>query len=152
MPNFSNNSYDPITDKRSVPFNQSGTGTIGTQTVAVEGVGTLFLSEMIAGSILVDLDSWEWRKVVRVDSDILAYIEKPFTVDLAPGTTPEIIPHTISRVKEISLSGTGLLENKAFSGILTLSKASNEDSGRRGFVDPVIIDATGNQIKVDLLY
>lgn len=155
MANFSNNSYDVITDNRSIPFNSAlPTGTIGTEGIAVTGVGTKFLSEMPTGSVIVDLSAWEWRKVVRVDSDTLAYIEKAFSSDIAPSTTPQIIPSSIARAKMISIStaGAALIDNKAFTGALSLPKSNNEISGRRDFVDPIIVDATSTSMQVSILY
>ncbi len=155
--NFSNNTYDIITDNRSIPYNVAGTGTILTEGIAVVGVGTSFLSELQAGSVLVDLTQWEWRKVVNVENDLLAYIEKPFTIDIAALTTPEIIHKSKRSVVEISLeiktaNPAGLLDNKAFSGGITLSKADREGSAARDFIDPIIVDATGTFINVSLIY
>lgn len=154
MANYTNTPYDNISNKRSIPYSASNTGTIGTQGIAVEGVSTLFLTEMLAGAVIVDLTNWEWRKVVRVDSNTLAYIEKPFTADLANGTTPNVIPHTTSRAKGIYIStpGAAFIDNKAFTGALALDKAANEKSGRRDFVDPIIVDATGTTMQVEIIY
>lgn len=155
--NYSNNIYDVITDKRSIPYSAPGTGTISTQSITVKGVGTKFLSEMPAGSVIVDLASWEWRKVVKVVSDTEAIIQKPFTVDLLPLTTPDIIHESKLSNIEISLKvkdgdPDALLDNKLFSGILTISKANRERSSIKDFIDPIIVDASGTSVAILIMY
>lgn len=145
--------YDNITDKRSIPFNSAGTGTIATHGIAIVGTGTLFKTEMPAGSYLVDLTAWELFKVYRVDSDTLAFLEIAFTADIAPGTSPEIIKAFQCKVKEISLSTAGsiLLNNKAFTGSDTIGKTGNSKSSRNDLIDPIIVDATGTTLQVQII-
>jgi hypothetical protein len=155
--NYSNNTYDVITDKRSIPYSSNGLGTISTSGITVVGVGTKFLSQMPMGSVLVDLNSWEWRKVLSVTSDTEATLTKPFTIDLAVLTVPNIIHETKLNNVEISLKvkdtdPDALLDNKVFNGILTLSKASRETSSTRDFVDPIIVDASGTFMNVLIMY
>lgn len=76
--------YDNITDKRSIPYNVAQSGSIVTFGTGVKGTGTLFLTQMKPGSYIVDLAAWELRRVIDVKSNVLAYLEEPFTVDIAP--------------------------------------------------------------------
>lgn len=146
--------YKVISDKRSIPFNVNGTGTIATHGQAVVGTGTLFTTEMPAGSYLVDLTNWEVRRVYRVDSDTLAFLELVFTNDMVPGSTAKIIANYKCKVKEISIktSGAALLDNSAFTGELTLSKTGNSRSSRIDLIDPIIVDASGTTMQVEILY
>ena len=142
-----------ISDKRSLPYNISGTGTVETFGVAIVGVGTLFTSEMKAGSYLVDLDQNECRKVVRVDSDAKAFLEIPFTSNLASGT-PQIIPWYASGPKLISVysSGNYELNGETITGGVTAEKTGNDRSGRRDLTEPVVIDATASGAQIEILY
>jgi hypothetical protein len=146
--------YETITDKRSIPFNSSGTGTIATHGIAIVGTGTQFTTELRVGSYLVDLSQWEARRVYRVDSDTIAFLEKPFTLDIAALTVPEIVAQHQVKVKEISIStaGTALVNNASFTGSLTLSKASDSRSSRSDLIAPIIVDASGTQMQVSVLY
>lgn len=151
------NIYDIVTDKRSVPFNSAGTGTIATHGLAIVGTGTLFTSEMPVGSWLIDLSHWDKAKVVRVDSDTLAFLQIPLGTDITPGTTPQIVSASKAKAKSISLKikstdPDGLLDNKAFSGILTIEKTGNDRTANKDLIQPIIIDGTSTSIKVDILY
>lgn len=153
--NHTNNTYDVITDKRAIPYASNGTGTIITTGIAITGTGTSFLSELPAGSWIVDLTQDELRKVVRVDSDTVAILDYAFTSDLS-SQTPSIIAKKDTSVTEVSIiiplvdeAGTsytfGKINNKTFpSGLpFELSKAGRDDSDTQDFIDPVIVDATG---------
>ena len=103
----------------------SGTVTSPNNSTAVTGVGTLFLSE-IGGGNLNDLSipnnnislgyiwngTTEWRTVTSVLSDTVLFIDKPFTVSLAAGSTIKHIP--TSRVMSLSYTdrggGTGVVD------------------------------------------
>jgi len=142
-----------ITDKRSVPFNVAGTGTVVTHGVAIVGTGTLFNTEMEAGSYLVNLSTNEAIKVVRKDSNTLAFLERPFTSDFA-SATPQIIPWYKAKVKTLSISATGTIlvdgesvTNTAFSA----DKAGNDRSSRRDLIEPVIVDATAGSALIEIL-
>ncbi len=144
MSNPVNIVYDVVTDKRSVPFNVAG------------GAGTKFLTEMPAGSYLVDLTNWEVRKVVDVKSDVLAYLNQAFTNNLF-GAAPQIIYNGKATPTEIELSiksgsANGLLFNKQFSGTKKFSKANRDNSSSMDRVQPVIIDGTGTSIEVTVMY
>lgn len=146
------NVYKVITDKRSLPFNETGTGTVVTSGVSIVGTGTLFKTEMPAGSYLVDLTNDEVRRVERVDSDTEAYLEKPFTSNLA-SAAPEIIAAWKAKVKEISIStgDTCELNGESFTGTLTISRYGNDRSSRRDLVEPVIVDATSGSMQVNII-
>jgi hypothetical protein len=140
--------YEVISDKRSVPFNSEGTGTISTFGVAVVGTGTLFTTEMPVGSYLVDLDSDEVRKVVRVDSNTKAFLEKPFSADIT-SDAPEIVAAWQCKAKEISLETEDECEinGATFTGIVTIAKP-DIGSQRPNIVAPIIVDATGGHMNV----
>jgi len=144
--------YEGISDKRSLPFNVAGTGTIQTFGVAIVGTGTLFNAELEAGSYLVDLTHNECRKVIRRDNDTKAYLETPFTTDIT-SSTPQIISHSKLKVKEIGLktSGSCFLNGTAFTGEKIFSKTGNSRSSRRDFIEPVVVDATGSTMTVEIL-
>jgi hypothetical protein len=147
------NIYEVVTDKRSIPFNQAGTGTITTFGTAIVGVGTAFLTELKAGSYLVSESQWETRRVYRVDSDTSAFMDEAFTSDLG-SAAPSIIPWYLAKAVEIDLktSSNILLDNKAFTGILNISKASRDRSSARDIVKPIMVDATGGTLNVNILY
>jgi|GEM_PF-5274297 hypothetical protein len=149
--------YSIVTGKQSVPANESGTGTIQTFRKAVVGTGTLFTTEMPVGSYLVKLDTWELQRVYRVDSDTLAYLDNAFSVDIAFLNVPQIIAAWDAKAKSISLAidstnPSGYLNNVPFTGILNIEKTGNDRSSFRDNINPVIIDGTGTQIKVNILY
>lgn len=58
------------------------TGTISSSGTTVNGVGTLFTSELTKGDYLYDPKSQTARKVRLIQSDTLLYLEKAFTVNL----------------------------------------------------------------------
>ncbi len=144
--------YDTITDKRSLPFNSAGTGTIVTHGVAIVGTGTLFNTELQAGSYLVSLSQNECRRVYRQDNNTTAFLEFPFTSDLS-SAAPQIISHIQMKVKEISMDTADncFIDGKAFTGILTLPKGGNSRSSRADLLEPVIVDATGGSMQVEIL-
>jgi len=152
--NYSNNSYDLVTDKRTIPFNSNKSGTISTKGKGVIGVGTSFLSEMPAGSVLVDESQDEWRRVVRVESDTIAYLEEAFTSDIAALTTPSVIDKKLLSVKFIKLTtATNVTINTvAFTGTIEFNKLGQEDTIQRSFIDPIILAAGGNNVFVQQIY
>lgn len=162
--NYTNNDYDVITDKRSIPYSSAGTGTISTLGTGVVGAGTAFRSEAPAGSWFVDLSQNELRKVKTVESDTVIYLEQAFSSDIAALTTPQIIHQKLTNVFEISViiplvdaSGTanafGKINNKTFpSGLpYELSKAGRDENSQRDFIDPIIVDATSTTMLVSTL-
>lgn len=154
MANFTNNDYREINNaKESVPQSSSGTGTIQTKGTGVFGTGTLFKTEMQAGSWLIDLAQDELRKVISVDSDTSARLSNAFTLDLAALTTPDIISKDSLSLSELSviaigtdaiMNGVGLTAGIA----VNMEKTGNSKGDSSSHVDPVIIDATGTIVKV----
>lgn len=145
--------YAAVTDKRSVPFNSAGTGTIATHGIAIVGTGTLFTTQMPVGSYIVDLTANEVRRVYRVDSDTLAFLEVAFTADIAGGTTPEIVAAFQAKMKSVELvtAGACFIDGVAFTGSKKIDKLGNDRSARPDLVEPFIIDATGQTMYVTIV-
>lgn len=145
--------YTNITDNRSIPFNVAGTGTITTFGKAIVGVGTKFMKEMPAGSYLVNLSTWQAYRVYRTDSDTLAFLEKVFTSNISPGSTPQIIHANLAKVKSITLNTSDSIkvQNANFTGAMTITKSGNSGSDRADLIEPIIIDATGHTVEVSIL-
>jgi hypothetical protein len=141
-----------ITDKRSVPFDSDGTGTISTYGTAIVGTGTKFSTELQAGSYLVNLATNEAIKVYRQDLDTTAWLEKPFTSDIT-SATPRIITKAQAKVKEIKLqtSGSCFINGVAFTGTEDYNKNGDHKSGRPNLIEPIIVDATGASMTVDII-
>lgn len=155
--NYTNNNYTVISDKRSIPFNSPLTGTISTIGNVVIGVGTKFRTELPVGSWLLDLPNWELRKVMRVDDDFRVDLDHAFTADMAALTVGQAIHYDIANAIEISIeviasNPPAVLNNASFSGILTLSKASSTRSGNNDRVDPILVDASATEMKVEVIY
>lgn len=154
---MSKSKYFITNTKVSIPQNESGSGTIVTFGEAIVGTGTSFLTQMIAGSYLVSIAQNECRRVVRVDSDTKAFLEKPFSYNLAVAAAPQIIKKHKASPREISIKidsadADGQLDGVAFSGILTLSKASSDRTSKWDNIDPVVVNALGTAIEVSILY
>lgn len=150
-----NSNYFLITDKRTVPFNQAGTGTLQTVGTTVKGTGTLFMTEMPTGSWVVDLAQDQIRRVIRVDSDTRAYLSQAFTSNLAALTTVNVIPRNNDRAVSISIqipssAADGEVDGQVLPAgtSITFSKDSRSHSGGRDLVDPIVVDATGTQMEV----
>lgn len=151
--NYTNNIYTVISDKRSIPFNKPLTGTISTVGNVVIGVGTKFRSELPAGSWVVDLPNWELRKVITVHDDLRVDLDHPFTSDIAALTVGQAIHDDEAKVIEISIEVTAsnppaLVNNVSFTGITTMTKTSISRSGQGDRVDPIIVDASGTEMRV----
>jgi hypothetical protein len=165
MSNTKNTKFYKISDdKQTVPASANKTGTISTQGTAVIGVGTLFKTEMQAGSWLTDLANNELRKVLRVESNVLAYLESAFQADIAALTTPNIVANTSLNIRELSViiplvnsAGTayafGELDGTELeSGLpVTFGKASKDNENSFSYIDPIEADATGTVINVTTL-
>lgn len=141
-----------ISDKRSVPFNASGTGTITTYGIKIVGTGTLFSTELQAGSYLVNLTTNEAIKVYRQDTDTKAFLEKPFAADIT-AATPQIISKAKAKVKEIQLvtAGSCFIDGVAFTGTKGYNKNGDHKSGRPNLIEPIIVDASGSSMTVDII-
>lgn len=149
MANFKNTIYNLISNKRTVPYNSIGTGTVSTNGNAVTGVGTLFTTEMPMGSWIVDLAQDEIRYIYRVESDTLAFMTQPFTVDLAALTPLDRIPEDDAQCVSIAFSipaaaAAGEIDGVVFpaGSTASFSKDSRDRSSKRDLVDPFIVDAT----------
>lgn len=149
-----NTIYYRVTDKQTVPASATGTGTVDTQGVMVTGTGTLFQTEMPAGSWLVDFATDQIAKVKKVYSNTSAELLTGFTVDLS-GAAAEIIHNNEASVCTISVAiksgdGDGEIDGVVFDNgdTLTFSKDSRDNSSARDLVDPIIIDGTSTSIKV----
>ncbi len=148
--NYKNTNYFLVTGKQTLPVQVNGTGTIVTDGTTVIGTGTLFTSEMQKGSWLVDLSTNEIRKVINVTNDTLAYIDYPFTVDLA-GIAAQYIPIKDLGVVTISVdvpagsATAGEIDGVSFpaGNTITFSKDSRDHSGRRDLIDPIIVNGSG---------
>ncbi len=143
-----------ITDQQSVPFNVAGTGTVTTHGIAIVGTGTLFDTEMKAGSYLVNMATNEAIKVYRKDSNTVAFLEKPFASDLT-AVTPQIIAWNKAKVKMMSISATGTIEidGVAVTDVtITAKHDGNDRSSRPDLIEPVVVDATGGSALIEILY
>tara|TARA_R110002126_G_scaffold217897_2_gene363682 strand:+ start:400 stop:888 length:489 start_codon:yes stop_codon:yes gene_type:complete len=154
--NYKNTKFSVITGKQTVPASTPATGTIDTSGITVIGTGTEFLSEMMAGSWIYSSTLGEIRKVVRVDSDLVAYIDKAFGSDLA-SIALFIIPESDTHIVTMTLIATGgtpTIDGIAYGGaltsipVITLTKEGRSTSSTRDFIDPVIVDATGGSMTV----
>lgn len=155
--NYKNTKFSVITGKQTVPESTSATGTIVTSGITVTGTGTKFLSQMMAGSWIYSSTLGEVRKVVRVDSDLVAYIDKAFGANLA-STALLIIPEANTHVVTMTLiatQGSPTIDGIAYGGVgatsvpvITLTKEGRSTSSTRDFIDPVVVDATGCSMTV----
>jgi hypothetical protein len=156
MAAYKNTKFSVLTGKQTVPASITATGTFVTSGITVTGTGTKFLSEMMAGSWIFSTTQNEIRKVVRVDSDLVAYVDKPFTSNVA-STALLIIPESDTHIVTMTLiatAGTPTIDGIAYGGaltpipVITLTKEGRSTSSTRDFIDPVIVDATGGSMTV----
>jgi len=147
-------------EKQSVPLSAAITGTIATQGLYIVGVGTKFRTqdELQRGCWLVDLSQDTLRRVDMVIDDTHAVLAKAFPVDIVAGTTPDVIANSQLDVKQISYSIDSALTDGEIDGVPliagnaeTFGKTGNSVRDVFGFVDPVIADATGTVITVNIL-
>lgn len=155
--NFKNTFYDSISGAQTIPVSANATGTVSTDSSAVIGTGTLFKTEMPVGSWLTSIAADEIRKVVSVESDVLAYLSDPFTVDLS-AVTPNVIHTSKLNIVAISISvpaaaaAATTVDGVAFpkGAALTFSKDGRSTSGVRDFIDPIVVDATGSTMLISI--
>jgi hypothetical protein len=150
MANYKNTEYSVVTGNQTLPISATGTGTVTTDGKSVIGVGTKFITEMPAGSWLVDLANTEIRRITSVESDTVAYFTNPFTVGLSADAI-SVIHERLTNVVAISVKAVGgaiLIDGSSLPDgeAMTFSKDSRDDSGQNDFVDPIIVDANGNSI------
>lgn len=158
MAHSKNTVFYTTTVKQSVPLNSNGTGTITTAGKAVVGVGTLFKTEMPAGSWLVSESQDQVRQVIRVDSDTEAYIQEAFSSDLG-SAAPSIIHSEDAKCVSIAVSNpsggaAGEIDGYVFAAgsSVAWSKDSRTTSSIRDLVDPIIVDASGTTFQILIQY
>ena len=153
-----NTQYYKLTTKTSVPAPANKTGTIETVGVAVKGTGTLFTTEMQVGSWIIDTSQDELRRVIKVESDTLAFISDTFTVNIAAATTPSVIKNEDLNVREIAIAiplgqADGEIDGTALEAGLPVSFGKNSDTkgNFKSFIHPVIVDASGTEANITIL-
>ncbi len=144
------------TTKDTVPASTAGTGTIttasGTGTFIKMTTGTT--AQFTIGAYIYIAAQSEIRRITDITETNQFTIDKAFTTPLA-ASAYAYIPAT-SRVKELGISITGaaaLINGASFPVGFTYnpSKANNMKSNRFGFVEPVVLDATGSTCLVSTL-
>lgn len=157
--NYTKNQVYQLTTLTSVPAPTTGTGTIETAGKVVIGTGTLFSTELPAGSFVLSLAAGELRKVVKVNSNTSAILDYAFSAPIAALSTLYFIPEDKTHIAEISAiaaTGAGAFD---INGVVwpeaveyKASKANRERMSGVDFVDPIIVDGTGSTVKVSLIY
>lgn len=152
-----------VSSTQTIPASANGTGTVTTNGIAVVGVGTLFKSEMPVGSWLYKTSTNELRKVIQVESNVLAYLEEPFAAVMA-SIAPAIIISTKVSVKQYTLTAlvaNGQMVDNTGTGVTnlivgqpkTFSKTGNDRSGTEDLLKPIIvIPGGGGTVEVDIVY
>lgn len=152
--------------KATAPQNEAGTGTIQTIGLGVKGTGTAFKTQLARGAYIVDLTANEFRMVVEVVSDTYAILESAFSADIPAATALNYIPAWKGNVREIAAiipvyqqdntteNAWGSIGGEVFPpGVgFNVSKANRDKSSSMDMIKPVIMDATGTQIRVTLTY
>jgi hypothetical protein len=141
-----------VNDKRSVPFNAAGTGTIVTKDKVITGTGTLFVAELPVGSYIVSEAQDKCIKVIRVDSDTEAVLEYAFTSDLT-SAAPSIIKAHQMKAKSITLvtAAANFVNGGAYTGTMEITRGGNEGSQRSDLLEPIILDSTTGATVVRIL-
>jgi len=157
MANFKNTIYDYYSNvHNTAPASSVKTGTIETQGTAVLGTGTKFLTEIgVGGWIFVAAQS-EIRKVVAIESDTKAFMDKPFTADLAALSACVAVSYNDSKAVSIAVQvPAGAATDISIDGktmpkgtSVSFSKDSRDISGRNDSVDPLIVNATGSVAQI----
>lgn len=148
-----------VTSKVTIPLSETATGTFDTQGTGVIGDGTKFKTEMPMGSYIYDSSNNELRKVIRVDSDELAWIDKAFSGDLS--SAQDIIPSkkckakayifTCKDVNGRMVDNSGTMLNQFIQNIpVTISKLGNDRSSGRDLLPPTIVDSV--EMYVQIIY
>lgn len=161
--NYTNKTVRVVTnDKIAVPFTKIGTGTIEVTGTGVKGdADTLFLTELRAGSWLVDLDNDEFRVIARVDNNNVAHLEQAFSANITAGSSFIFIPQPKAFPREVSLAAqTGtfdLTTNETTTipegAIITDSRINGYDLSKPYVVNPCIIDVpTDSVVIIEILY
>ena len=159
MSNFKNTQRYVITNtKATIPASANITGTISSIGIYVTGVGTLFKTQMQRGDWITDINHNEIRRVDSVVNDLACILEEAFTTPISALTIPNTITNQKLDIKQLSYSINGGLTDGLIDGVAlvagsgeTFGKTGNNVRDKFGFVDPVIADATGTIINVDIL-
>ncbi len=167
MSNSKNTEYFLLDDeKRTLPFNETGTGTLSTNKLGVIGVNTLFMTELSNGAWLVDITNNEVRRVIRIDSDTYAILDEPFTNDLPALSIVDYIPGWKKNARNLSYvipvykqdmttqNPWGEVDGEDFPpGLpMSFSKENRDRSSSMDLVNPVFLDATGTQMAASVMY
>lgn len=148
------------------PLSEALTSTVTSpnDSTAVTGAATLFLSEIGGGNpnnLSIPNNNislgylWngsnEYRRVVSVESDTLLFIDSPFTVSLAAGSTVRYIPP--SRAMSIGwVDGTAGSTGGGKVNNITLAAGEYEEANVHEFTNrplqPIIVDGTGGAVHV----
>lgn len=146
--------------KQSVPLSSNMTGTIATSGLYIVGVGTKFRTqdELQRGGWLVDLTQNTIRKIDSVLDDTHAVLEKAFPIDITAGTTPNVIANSQLDIKKLSYYIDAGLTDGAVDGVVlnagtveTFEKTGDVTRDVFGFVDPIVADAAGTIITINIL-
>lgn len=146
--NYTNTNPYLQTTKDTVPASTAGTGTIttatGTPTLIKMATGTT--AQFRIGAFIYIAAQSEVRRVVDITETNAFVIDKAFTTPLAASAYAYIPAE--SRVKDLAISVTvaaALINGQSWPVGATYnpSKANLQLSNRTGFVEPVVLDATG---------
>jgi hypothetical protein len=145
------------TTKETVPVSTAGTGTIttsGTVKTQIQGSGTVFTTQLQLGGWIYIAAQSQVRRIVDIASDTSLTIDQAFTVDLAASAFRFIL--RTDNVRELAISVTGgpaLINGASIPVGITYnpSKANLLLNNKFGFVDPVVLDATGSTCVVSTL-
>lgn len=148
--NNANYNVQAIDIKTIFPLASYQSGTINTNGVYVYGTNTLFFKEMQVGSYLVDLAHNEFRKVISVESNTQAIIERPFSTEFV-GATPNVISSALAfpvAINVIGVSGTnriidvnGERQNIPNGILIPFDKSSRSTSNQRDCIAPIFVEA-----------
>jgi hypothetical protein len=152
-----------VSGQVSIPQSANGTGTIVTNKLGVTGTGTLFLTEMPAGSWIYQPTGNELRKVIEVQSNTYAILESAFTTEIA-AAAPAIIDNKKAKAKGYvftALTAVGTMVDNTGTMVAVLpigvpvpiSKLGNDRTSRADLLSPTIIaPGGGGSILVEIIY
>lgn len=151
--NTGNSDLVLVTTKRVFPQETTNAGTVSSADIEFYGVGTAFLSTIKEGDWVFDMANNEKRRIVSVQSDILAKLELAFSTPLAAAA---YVSCPGSRFVEIAVASTGagsLINGVAIPANLTISwgKTSRSETERGRYIDPIIVDGTTGNVLVETL-
>jgi len=150
--NRKNSIYYSITSKVTVPATATKTGTITTKGKNVVGTGTKFNSEIKKGDWIADLvTNNELRIVTDVRDNLFLTIDSAFSADIG-GATLTVVR---SRAKQISLANAGGATATIDGTTMAVGESvtypkSNKNPDGKDFIDPLLVNATGTTVKVQI--